>query len=194
MENFIHTFQIQDTSICDELIEYHKNNIEFKNFGYTGSGPHGAKIDKSIKDSIDVVVPSNSKNTIIRKYFEEEIRKGLIEYTKKFNWCDMPLQIKEPMNIQYYPPGGGFKFWHYERSSYVYDEISRVLVYMTYLNDVENGGTEWLYQNFKTEAKKGLSVIWPAEWTHTHKGIISETNEKWITTGWLNMTLRQGQK
>lgn len=80
--------------------------------------------------------------------------------------------------------------WHYERNSYVHDELSRVLVYMTYLNDVDNAGTEWLYQNFKTEAKKGLSVIWPAEWTHTHKGIVSESQEKYIATGWLNMTLR----
>ena len=190
MENFIYTFQIQDTSVCDDLIEYHKKNTEFKDFGYSGAGPHGAKIDNSVKESVDVFVQPYSKHPTIKKYFEEEIKKGVLDYKQKYEFCDMPFQIKEPMNIQYYPPGGGFKQWHYERNSYVHDELSRVLVYMTYLNDVDNAGTEWLYQNFKTEAKKGLSVIWPAEWTHTHKGIVSESQEKYIATGWLNMKLR----
>ena len=55
---------------------------------------------------------------------------------------------------------------------------------MTYLNDVKDGGTEFLYQNLKTKAEKGLTLIWPSAWTHTHKGIISPTKEKYIITGW----------
>jgi hypothetical protein len=57
---------------------------------------------------------------------------------------------------------------------------------MTYLNDVPDGGTAWKYQDFEIEAKKGLSVIWPSDFTHTHKGIVSHTSEKWIATGWFN--------
>jgi len=193
MENFIYTFQLQDSSICDDLIEYHKNNTELKNYGYSGSG-NTTKIDKEIKESIDVVVPPYSKNNTIKRYFENELSLGIIEYKRKFNYCDMPLHMKLPMNIQYYPKGGGYKRWHYERNSIMPDEIGRVLVFMTYLNDVDNAGTEWFYQNFKTEAKKGLSVIWPAEWTHTHKGIISSKQEKWIATGWLNMYIDQNNK
>ena len=67
--------------------------------------------------------------------------------------------------------------------------MSRALVYMTYLNDVSNGGTEFLYQEFKTEARKGLTLIWPAEWTHTHKGIVSPDKEKYIITGWFNLSM-----
>ena len=51
---------------------------------------------------------------------------------------------------------------------------------MTYLNTVPNAGTEWLYQKYKTEAIKGLSVIWPSDFTHTHRGIINKDNEKQI--------------
>ncbi len=188
METFIHTFQVQDDSICDALIEYHKNNTETKDFGYTGFGKN-SKIDKSIKESIDVVVPPYNKNPAILRYFNEVIDVGVEQYRKKYEFCSMPLHIKLPLNIQYYPPGGGFKKWHYERNAYAFDELSRVIVYMTYLNDVDDAGTEWLYQNFKTKAKKGLTVMWPAEWTHTHKGIISPDKEKYIATGWLNMSL-----
>ena len=34
------------------------------------------------------------------------------------------------------------------------------------------------------EAKKGLTLIWPATWTHTHRGIVSNDKEKYIVTGW----------
>lgn len=30
METFIKKYQIKDLSLCDDLIEYHKNNIEHK--------------------------------------------------------------------------------------------------------------------------------------------------------------------
>ena len=95
------------------------------------------------------------------------------------------FNICERYNLQKYPVGGGFKIWHYENDfkSINYD---RCLVFMTYLNDVEDGGTSFKYQNVDMPAQKGLTVMWPAYWTHVHKGIISNTKEKYIATGWLN--------
>ena len=60
-----------------------------------------------------------------------------------------------------------------------------MLVFMTYLNDVEDGGTFFKYQNIKTKAKKGTTLIWPTDFTHTHKGEISTKSHKYILTGWL---------
>jgi len=31
------------------------------------------------------------------------------------------------------------------------------------------------------------TVIWPADFTHTHRGIVSKTQEKYIATGWYNL-------
>ena len=58
---------------------------------------------------------------------------------------------------------------------------------MTYLNDIPNGGgTEFkFYPDFKVNAKKGLSLMWPTDFTHTHRGVVSEY-EKYIVTGWIN--------
>ena len=36
------------------------------------------------------------------------------------------------------------------------------------------------------EAKEGRLVIWPAFFTHTHKGVVSKTQTKYIATGWFN--------
>jgi hypothetical protein len=81
-------------------------------------------------------------------------------------------------------PGEGFYEWHCERGGY--PASHRVLVYMTYLNDVENGGTEFKFQKIKIDAKKGLTLIWPSDFTHTHRGIISNEEEKYIITGWFS--------
>ena len=60
----------------------------------------------------------------------------------------------------------------------------RVLVFQTFLNDIDDGGTEFKYQKLTTPAKKGLTLIWPTDFTHTHSGQISDTHEKYIITGW----------
>ena len=90
----------------------------------------------------------------------------------------------EDVNLQWYPGKGGFKTWHYERGTK--GNMNRVLVFMTYLNDVENGGTHFKYQDITTPAIKGLTVIWPPDWTHTHKGQISD-DKKIIATGWFTL-------
>ena len=112
-----------------------------------------------------------------------------MNYIKIYPDCDKltPFSIHEPVNIQHYLPGGGFKIWHFESSSPF--TMPRKLVFMTYLNDVPNGGTEFKYQGIKSPAKKGLTIIWPSDWMHTHRGIIDEENEKYIITGWYNLNI-----
>ena len=60
---------------------------------------------------------------------------------------------------------------------------------MTYLNDVaDRGETEWYYQKLKIKPKKGLTVLWPTDWTYTHRGIPSPSQLKYIITGWYSYT------
>ena len=91
--------------------------------------------------------------------------------------------MTEGANIQYYAPGGGYFSEHCERTSKM---ENRCLVWMTYLNSVPNAGTNFKYQKLTTPAEKGLTLIWPTDFTHTHRGQISKTHEKYIITGWFN--------
>ena len=92
-------------------------------------------------------------------------------------------------NVQLYPPGGGYKTFHTERTGKGEPEGSRHLVFMTYLNDVADaGGTEFHHQDVIVQPRKGLTLIWPADWTFTHRGVPSPSQEKIITTGWFNFT------
>ena len=92
------------------------------------------------------------------------------------------LQIGE-FNIQRYRSGQHFQRIHTERDGL--SSAHRLFAWMTYLNDVKQGGeTEWYYQKLKIKPKKGLTVIWSADWTFTHKGHTTIDEDKYIITGW----------
>ena len=59
---------------------------------------------------------------------------------------------------------------------------------MVYLNTVnDKGGTEFKYLKHTENAEQGKLVIWPADWTGTHRGIVSPTEIKYIMTGWYSL-------
>ena len=63
------------------------------------------------------------------------------------------------------------------------------MAWMTFLNTIESGGeTYFEYQQCKVKASKGLTLIWPADWTHFHKGCPAPDEEKMIITGWYDLT------
>lgn len=77
----------------------------------------------------------------------------------------------------------GYHIWHYESCNR--EVCNRLLTWMLYLNDVEEGGeTEFLYQSMRVKPKQGTLLIWPAAFTHTHRGNPPLSNPKYIVTGW----------
>ena len=181
METFIQETMLEDTSICDQLIEYHKNNMEYKNPGKTtGSNVHGVG-----KISTDVTVHMGNRNAIIHMYLEQ-VMKAVSLYYKKYSLENIfAVTLRESFNIQHYKPNEGFFGWHCERSQTQNNQ--RALVFMTYLNDVtDEGETEFYWQKLKVKPVKGKMVVWPTDFTHLHRGITSPTQEKYIATGWFN--------
>jgi hypothetical protein len=178
MENFIRIYEV-NKKICDNLINYYKLNKEYKS---KKGIPHGMDINK--KESIDVIFYNHSNNKHIIEFFEA-LSLCINKYLNEF-CLNMTVHTDMINLIQHYPVNGGFKVFHFENGNMLTKD--RKLVYMLYLNDVDDGGTEFKYQKISLEAKKGNLVIWPAEFTHTHKGIISKTKEKYIATGWFEMS------
>jgi hypothetical protein len=174
---------IIDEKICDGLIDFYKNDKKFKiTRGCVGSV---GNLNLESKDSYDMIIPPNYEDRRVLIYCTE-LQKCIESYCKKFKYSHEVTNswtATEDMILQYYETGGGFKVFHCENDGF---HVYRHLVFMTYLNDVPGGGTEFYYQNLTTPAIKGLTLIWPAAWTHTHKGQISKHNEKYIITGWLS--------
>jgi hypothetical protein len=93
------------------------------------------------------------------------------------------------MNIQKYPrQQGGYHHWHSEicADSKDCETLHRALFFILYLNDVDEGGeTEFFYQDQKVSPRKGSIILSPAGFTHTHKGHVPVSNDKWIATSWV---------
>ena len=97
----------------------------------------------------------------------------------------MPRTDIGSFNIQKYVPGGHFKLPHTERTSI--NTLHRLFAFMTYLNDVEDGGsTTFVHQNLEIQPERGKTLIWPAEWTHAHRGNVVNLGVKYIITGWMH--------
>ena len=94
----------------------------------------------------------------------------------------MVWKLSSLYNLQKYEPGQGYHNPHCENMD---GPSARILAWMFYLNTVtDKGGTYFTNYDYTTEAVEGRLVIWPAYWTHTHHGVMSETQTKYIATGW----------
>jgi hypothetical protein len=144
-------------------------------------------VDKEVKDSIDAELKQNPD---LAEKFTANLAAVLQKYKEKFSQADLvETYVFDCLNIQKYPiKGGGYHSWHAERQG----NNPRHLVWMTYLNDIEEGGeTEFYYQKLKVKPRKGLTLIWPVDWTHTHRGLVAPNEEKMIITGWLSFLEKQ---
>ena len=94
-----------------------------------------------------------------------------------------------PINLQkYLRASGGYHHWHSEiyPQNASCETLHRVLLFQFYLNDVAEGGeTEFLYQGRKVEARQGRLIIAPAGFTHTHKGHVPHSGDKYVATSWI---------
>jgi prolyl 4-hydroxylase len=183
LDNFICGWYIDDTSICDDLIEHHKNSND-KSPGTVGFKGKSEIIPK-VKESTDVVLIDEN---LVNRY-AESLSNACDLYIEKYPWVVGydTFTITEYINIQHYRPGGGYFSWHTERNTDKFPISTRHMVFMTYLNDVSDGGeTEFYHQKLKVKPEKGLTIIWPADWTFTHRGVVSPSQDKWIITGWYN--------
>jgi prolyl 4-hydroxylase len=186
---FIGDFSIAP-EVCDRLIELHRacDRKGLVKRGRLGKADR-TTVDLEKKDSFDVSVDSLSPEMqqdglpgfyaelqrCVQLYLEQH---PLLKQVGIFRVTESPI-------IQHYRPGGGFKMPHFERSGYA--TTTRMLTWMTYLNDVaDGGGTHFVYQNHTFEARKGRTLIWPSDFTHTHVGVVSPTEHKYIITGWMN--------
>jgi hypothetical protein len=94
-----------------------------------------------------------------------------------------------PVQAQKYDVGvGNYNYWHCEVFPQAphNEPLHRTLLFMFYLNDVAAGGqTEFYYQDKAIQPKAGRMVIAPAYFTHTHRGCVPVSNDKYILTSWI---------
>lgn len=189
MNNFIEVYKNAFTKeYCEKVIKYFEN---MKNSGFGLDRMQNNNLPKHVAD--DVAVRGHGENEI-NLYNTQEVCSEFNSifseifqnhYSSKYSI----LRTCGPHRNYAYKAqkteiGSGFHIWHAENI----DKASshRILVWMVYLNDVEEGGeTEFLYQQLRLKPEQGTLVIFPAAFTHVHRGNPPLSNEKYIITGWV---------
>ena len=182
---FIGSWVMDTPSLCDRLIDYFEAHTERQASGTTTGGNN---IDN--KDRTDISISPYELNLPGNEIFRTYID-SLFECYKDYNldWPFLSVMVDKleigTFNIGKYLPGQHFQKLHTERTSL--NTLHRLFAFMTYLNDVEEGGsTYFAHYDLNVRPQKGLTLIWPAEWTHAHKGNKLIRGYKYIITGWLN--------
>jgi len=188
IDSYIGCYHIDD-EICDEIVNFYDKNTHLAGPGKiccTKNGKVVETTDTKIKKSKDISIDSSLMVYPFNLYYQL-LQKCLIKYIETYPILNTMLRyaITEPVSLQKYEPGEGYFTTHIENNGSLVGG-ARCLVFMTYLNDVPNGGTEFTFHNIKTEAKKGSTLIWPAYFTHPHRAAPDLQEDKYILTGWLH--------
>lgn len=186
MPQFMGAF-VMEESVVDGVLKLFEEAAPVRGM-ISKKGGQEPLVDLSVKDSFETSVAPNDRRAEWTQYLRSLMScASLYVETYPFAAAYGVWQLNSRTNIQRYPPSGGYKTYHTERTGKGEPEGSRHLVFMTYLNDVhDQGGTEFVHQNVTIQPRKGLTLIWPADWTFTHRGVPSPTETKTITTGWFN--------
>ena len=187
--NLIGEYQLEDVTICDSLLEMFYE-ADKKNLTHKGRSGPLAHVNEETKKSTDFWLNEAQKLGPPEKYrwdkYHEEFSKFFEDYMEKcqFNNAGGAFVMRILPQIQWYKPGEGYYKWHIDGAQL--STCDRAVVFMTYLNDVnDGGGTMFYHQDYVVKPKKGKPVFFPAAYTHLQKGEISETEHKYILTGWL---------
>lgn len=189
-KDFIGVFsEVYPEGFCQHLISEFDRN---QKLGAGTDRQNGEGADKHRKN--DYQIFSNGKNINFESFegnntidmFFTGLQNCFEVYTNEFSTLKSIKINCNNMKMQKTSSGGGYHVWHGEQGNG--EQANRGLVYMLYLNTVPveaNGETEFLYQQRRINPVENTMVLWPAAFTHTHRGNpVYGDNHKYIITGW----------
>lgn len=206
MSNFI---EIYKHAVPDEICEYFIDFFETQDkLGNTWVGTMGGgHVKKDWKYCTDLNIRRDEKVRELKLYddphhlkmlnrYEKIVDEKFNDYFQKYNnglgvHLD-PMKFyackdvdSGPLMHRYIPPEEGFHVWHADWGPWGGSPTHRMVVGMLYLNDVYEGGeTEFYHQEIAIQPTQGTIVVWPAYFTHAHRGNPPISNPKYIVNKW----------
>lgn len=182
MKNFIYAKENVFSNLeCEKIIELWNSSSE------KWHGPSN-RFAKNL-DTYYLGVSVNANNG----FWTEKLHLNMQNYVREHSFL-MSNQmdawmVEDGASIKKFQKGKCYEIEHCEHS---FQTPHRVLVWMVYLNTIKTGGeTFWPQLNYKTAARQGKLVIWPAAWPWSHKGLVANNDEKYIFGGWCSFNLNK---
>ena len=191
-DDFIGIFDnVFSDSLLDNFIDYYHKMEEY------GIVTNRQDLDRGLKHQVSdnafevFTSPFWHKDIdcsyIARDFISQMWQECYIPYSNHFSILqEFGMHRIFDCKLQKTSPGEGYHIWHCEHM--MKGSRDRILAWMIYLNDVEEGGeTEFLYQKTRIKPKKNRLLIWPSQFTHTHRGNPPLSGDKYILTGWIEL-------
>lgn len=159
----------------------------------------------------DSIVKKKFEEYIKKYHFKDERFSHLLSTGESLFNPHPNLNLDAPLMHRYKPPNQGYHAWHYDwgltEDNFRPDRDNennfknqcpicdwttvnqllsmRMMVGLVYLNDVDEGGeTEFFHQKVKIKPKQGTLLVWPAHFTHIHRGNKPISNTKYVINQW----------
>lgn len=154
----------------------------------------------SVKNTLDYpVLYDNIEWKNENEILYQALSEGLNKYLKQVQTITYPdgstvnlnnlnmLTDDSMFNIQVYNKNIGKYTYHNDFKIDTYNNFVRyrMITFIWYLNDVDEGGETEFWGSYKIKPKTGKLVLFPACWTYPHTGIMPISSDKYIITGWL---------
>jgi hypothetical protein len=105
--------------------------------------------------------------------------------SKKYNIIPCNTLFDIAFMIQKYEKNVGKYTYHNDFHIDYISKSYRIITFLWYLNDVDEGGETEFWGNYKIKPEAGKLILFPATWTFPHTGKMPLSNDKYIITGWL---------
>jgi len=166
-------------STCDTLINLIDSGTDSVKPGVTGKG-----VDLTMKHTFDLLITDAHTIAALKSRLAEGVLQYL-RYTGNFvitKLSEYGLKISL-FKVQKYKANEGYYHFHVD------DKGTRVMVFMWYLNNVDDGGeTEFMTDHGRliVKPKKGSLLLFPSTWTYKHRGNMPTSSDKYICNGWIH--------
>jgi hypothetical protein len=187
----IYDSKLTDT-FCKQLIDLFELPDTLKLPGKVGPKLNiNANLKHTLEYKIQSTISPESQwygiDSVINSILSPTINDYIAEINTNIPFIRHNELVDTGFQIQKYKANEGhYKAYHNDFA--IFDEnpeYYRILTFIFYLNDVDEGGETEFWGKYKVKPVTGRLVIFPASWTYPHCGLMPISHDKYIITGWI---------
>jgi len=182
LRHYIRTYDADlEPALCQRMIE------SFQGLGRFHQ-PNGRVARAGLEDSAWTEVNvTRFSDAALQGYFRQRVDRALARYNADTGVGPVPIPNSPriaDLILKRYRAGADERFQpHFDA---VLEHADRYLVFLWYLNDVQDGGeTEFVQLDTKVGARTGRLLMFPPYWMYQHAGLAPRSGDKYILSTYL---------